>query len=677
MQIYINPIELLNLDTNSPNGLDGSSIRKAKKSLLAEIELSDTDNIIYNSIELTKSDCIKAIDDLDHKDKRDFHLHIFNNSDLSHYLTSGDLNFFKTFKTESIYKLQDFIDFISPYFSSQYAKVLSSNFKANNFNNVKAILLVKPIVNDVFFEDCYKTTYVILKEIENDILKLTKEIEIKNSEHFKNGFCELPKLINQIVNVDLINLLPSYFQSMRNQLAQSVRNLARDLNNDPYNKYKPAFEIIEIANTLLTDGLVKQTITKGYYTIKKNYEDSIPKTTKSNNQQSSPTKNSSIKLDDKELDDSKNKNTKSIVIKQKSNDVAYFFFLTIAFAIGFLYSPIQKIILSVSLLVLLIPLIAFRKDDSFSIDLYIEKNIIFIGVASLGLFYEIFSQIYISYYFLFNLNLFFCAISKKSNEKKIILGFWHYTIGAIILTILYFNYVNDLKLFLLRSNITVDKQLNDKDCFQQGSLSFNQSNFKDAIGWYDLAIEINPNYFEAYGDRGACKANLGQYEGAILDYQKAEELGMKTSLLYSNWGYSYYQLKEIDNALNYFEKAIAIDSNNANAYRGRGDIRYDNDDNKGAEQDYTMAITLKPNASNYFVRGLAFYYLKDFKNAIADFDKAIQLNPDVAQYYNDRGDAKNVINDFDGACYDWQIAKAKGYNVPDSKIKRCVTKFTY
>ena len=72
MQIYINPIELLNLDTNSPNGLDGSSIRKAKKSLLAEIELSDTDNIIYNSIELTKSDCIKAIDDLDHKEILDF-----------------------------------------------------------------------------------------------------------------------------------------------------------------------------------------------------------------------------------------------------------------------------------------------------------------------------------------------------------------------------------------------------------------------------------------------------------------------------------------------------------------------------------------------------------------------------------------------------------------------------
>ena len=36
-------------------------------------------------------------------------------------------------------------------------------------------------------------------------------------------------------------------------------------------------EIIDIANNVSTDGLVKQTISKGYYTIKKNYDDSLPK----------------------------------------------------------------------------------------------------------------------------------------------------------------------------------------------------------------------------------------------------------------------------------------------------------------------------------------------------------------------------------------------------------------
>ena len=106
MQNYINPIELLNLNTDIPTGVDGLTIRKAKKTLLAEIELSDTDTIIHNGIELTKSDCLRAIDDLDHKDKRDFHLFIYDNADLNHFLTSGDLNFFRTFKTESIYKLQ-------------------------------------------------------------------------------------------------------------------------------------------------------------------------------------------------------------------------------------------------------------------------------------------------------------------------------------------------------------------------------------------------------------------------------------------------------------------------------------------------------------------------------------------------------------------------------------------
>lgn len=105
------------------------------------------------------------------------------------------------------------------------------------------------------------------------------------TKRIETDFETLPSVIKQKVNVDLINLLPSYFQSSRNQFAQQVRNLARDVNNDPY-EYKPAYEIIEIANNIQTDGLVKQTITKGYYTIKKNYEDNIPKTIKANSQQS-------------------------------------------------------------------------------------------------------------------------------------------------------------------------------------------------------------------------------------------------------------------------------------------------------------------------------------------------------------------------------------------------------
>jgi tetratricopeptide (TPR) repeat protein len=674
MQNYINPIELLNLDTDIPSGVDGLTIRKAKKTLLAEIELSDTDTIIHNGIELTKSDCLRAIDDLDHKDKRDFHLFIFENSDLNHFLTSGDLNFFRTFKTESIYKLPDFIDFISPYFSVQYAKAISRNFKTNNFNNVKSLLSVKPLVNESYIEDCYKSTYATLKEIENEIIKITKDIEFKKSEHIKNDFSELPKLIKQIVNIDLINLLPSYFQSLRNQFAETNKILAVTLNNAPYSKYRPAFELIEIANAIQTDGLVKQKITKSYYIIKKNFESSFLKPTIQNSsQQTSQPTVATVEIDDED----ENETTDANEEKKESKNILYLFFLSAANAIGFFYSPVQKIILGLSLLMLLIPLIAFRKDKDFSIALFLKRNIIFFGAASLGFFYTIIAQFYVSYYFLIYLNLLFDAITNKEKDKKNRFGVWHYTAGAVIITFLYYNYFTELKPFPSSSNVVAEKQLTDKDYFQKGSSLFQQSNFTDAIIQFDKAINLNPSYKEAYGDRGASKANLGQYEGAVLDYQKAEELGLKTSILYSNWGYTYYQLKQPDNALTYLEKAIEIDPNNGSAYRWRGDIKYDKNDNKGAEKDYTTAISSNPNASNYFARGLAFYYLKDYKKAIADMDKAIQLNPNAAQYYFDRGDAKDMINDFDGACQDWQSAKDKGYSVPDYKIKRCTPQIVY
>lgn len=674
MQNYINPIELLNLDTDILSGVEGFTIRKAKKTLLAEIELSDNDTITHNGFELTKSDCLRAIDDLDHKDKTDFHLFIYDNTDLNNFLTTGDLNFFRTFKTESIYKLPDFIDFISPYFSVQYAKALSRSFKTNNFNNVKALLSIKPIVNESHIEDCYKATYAALKDIENEIIKITKDIEFKRSEHIENDFEDLPAVIKKKVNIDLINLLPSFFQSLRNQFAQSVRNLARDINNDPYNDYKPAFEIIEIANAIQTDGLVKQTITKGYYTIKKNYEDSIPKTVKSSNQQPTPPKVALVEIEDEDVE---NETIQTQEEKKESKNISYWLFLTAANAVGFFYSPVQKVILGLSLLMLLIPLLAFRKDKDFSIGLFLKRNIVFIGAASLGFFYTIIAQLYVSYYFLIYINLLFDAITNREKEKKSRFGVWHYTAGAIIITFLYYNYFADANPFPSNSSEIVEQQLTDKDHFQKGNTFFHQSNFNDAIIEFDKTININPNYTDAYGDRGASRANLGQYEAAISDYEKAEQLGMNSSILYSNWGYAYYQLKQPDKALTYLEKAIEIDPNNGNAYRWRGEIKYDKNDNKGAEEDYTKAITENPNASNYFARGLAYYYLKDYKRAISDMDKAIQLNPNGAQYYYDRGDAKDMTKDFDGACRDWKTAKDKGYNVPDYKINKCTPQIVY
>ena len=48
--------------------------------------------------------------------------------------------------------------------------------------------------------------------------------------------------------------------------------------------------------------------------------------------------------------------------------------------------------------------------------------------------------------------------------------------------------------------------------------------FDKAMDNYDQAIELNPQYADAYNNRGETKASLDDYHGAIADYNKALEI---------------------------------------------------------------------------------------------------------------------------------------------------------
>lgn len=276
---YINPYQLLDVNATSLSDIDPKALIKEKKKLLQEIELSDTETITHNGVELTKSDCIRAIDEIDNSEKKDFHFFIFQNHDLNAFLSTGRLSFFENFRTESIYKLPEFVDFISPYFSYQYNRVLSKVFKNRNHQAVSKILAVKPLTNTQYFESCFKSTYAIVRDFEDEIKSLSSDIESEESTFIEDDFYGLDEHIKSKIDIDLINLLPSYFQSIRNDLANSIKRLAICINNDPYSLYEPAYKLIAIANDIHTDGLTRQNITKNYYTIKGNYGDDLRRKT--------------------------------------------------------------------------------------------------------------------------------------------------------------------------------------------------------------------------------------------------------------------------------------------------------------------------------------------------------------------------------------------------------------
>jgi len=113
-----------------------------------------------------------------------------------------------------------------------------------------------------------------------------------------------------------------------------------------------------------------------------------------------------------------------------------------------------------------------------------------------------------------------------------------------------------------------------------------------AIADYNQAINIKPDYADAYYNRGIAKKNLGDYQGAIADYNQA----------------------------------IKIKPDYADAYNNRGLAKYELGDYQGEIADYNQAINIKPDyADAYYNRGLAKDDLEDKQGAIADYNQAAQL----------------------------------------------------
>ena len=167
-----------------------------------------------------------------------------------------------------------------------------------------------------------------------------------------------------------------------------------------------------------------------------------------------------------------------------------------------------------------------------------------------------------------------------------------------------------------------------KGPFYLGIALLNNDRYQDAIKFLNKAIELNPNNFVAYNNRGNAKDELGKHEEAIKDYDKAIELDPDSSSALDHRGVAKADLGKHEEAIKDYDKAIELDPDYSGTYNNRGIANYDLGKHEEAINDYDKAIKLDPkNAYAYNNRGIAKGALGRHEEALRDFDKALKLNP--------------------------------------------------
>ena len=202
-----------------------------------------------------------------------------------------------------------------------------------------------------------------------------------------------------------------------------------------------------------------------------------------------------------------------------------------------------------------------------------------------------------------------------------------------------------------------NRSISAETYFTWGNTKYGLGDYKGAITDYDTAIRLNPDDADAYNNRGAAKGDLGQHFAAIADYDTAIRLNPDLAYAYNNRGIAKGNLGQYFAAIADYDIAIRLNPDLAGAYFNRGLTKSELGQHHAAIADFDTAIRLNPDhVEAYNNRGIAKGKLGQHFAAIADYDIAIRLKPDDATAYNSRGAAKGKLGQHSAAITDFDIA---------------------
>ncbi|MGB3758788.1 MAG: tetratricopeptide repeat-containing serine protease family protein [Rivularia sp. (in: cyanobacteria)] len=102
------------------------------------------------------------------------------------------------------------------------------------------------------------------------------------------------------------------------------------------------------------------------------------------------------------------------------------------------------------------------------------------------------------------------------------------------------------------------QDLEAKIFYNQGNDLYASEDYEKALEYYDKAVAIKPDYYQAWNNRGNSLDELERYQQAIESFDKAIAIKPDDYLAWYNRGVSLRKLERYQQAIESYEKAIAI-----------------------------------------------------------------------------------------------------------------------
>jgi tetratricopeptide (TPR) repeat protein len=190
-----------------------------------------------------------------------------------------------------------------------------------------------------------------------------------------------------------------------------------------------------------------------------------------------------------------------------------------------------------------------------------------------------------------------------------------------------------------------------------GQLHLRENHDEDALKAFGQAIETDPAFPDAYGNRGALLAEMKRFQEAFDDLNRAIKLRQNNATDLCNHGGVLSDLGRLDEALRSLDRALALMPKLAPALYNRAEVMSKLGRHAEALADYDRAIAIFPNnAGAHSNRAAVLKQLGRLDEARAAIDQALAIDPNSVETITNRGNIAFQQGRLDDAIADYDRA---------------------